>query len=66
MEYDRTKRDSKCEGCDCFYGILDDATAENIKNITQITPYKAKVKISDAVMDKYEPKGLSNVVSNRL
>ncbi len=54
MEYDRTKRDSKCKTCDRFYKLLDDVAAEDLKNINQITPHKARIKISKEIMDKYK------------
>ena len=51
MEYDRTKRDPKCEGCDKFYKLLDDVAADDIKNVVQITPHKAMVTIKEEFLD---------------
>ena len=54
LEYDRSKRDLKCKACDRFYKRLDDAVAEDAKNITQITAHKARVKVSDWIQKEYE------------
>ncbi len=54
MEYDRTKMDPKCSNCIRFYKLLDDVEAEDPKNITQLTPRKARVKISKEIMDEYD------------
>ena len=63
MEYDRTKRDLKCAGCNRFYKLLDDAAADDIKNVVQLTPYKAIVDIKEEFLDEYNT---ANVISNKL
>ena len=63
MEYDRTKRDPKCKGCDKFYKLLDDVTADDAKNVVQLTPYKARVNIKKEFLDEYNT---ANVISNKL
>ena len=59
MEYDRTKRDPKCVGCDKFYKLLDDVATDDIKNVVQLTPYKARVNIKKEFLDEYNAEAIT-------
>jgi len=53
IEYDRTKMDAKCPGCIKFYKLLDDVAADDLKNVVQLTPHKARVNIKKQFLDEY-------------
>ena len=58
FEYDRTKARPKCPGCQKFYKLLDDVTADDEKNVVQLTPHKARINIKKEFMDEFEDKDI--------
>ena len=59
MEYDRTKRDPKCKGCDKFYKLLDDVAADDAKNVVQLTAHRARVNIKKEFLDEYNTEAIT-------
>ena len=58
FEYDRTKARPKCPGCQKFYKLLDDVTADDEKNVVQLTPHKVRVNVKKEFMDEFEDKDI--------
>ena len=43
-----------CKEMQAFYGMMDDAAEEDPKNVKQINPNKARIKVSGWILDKWK------------